>query len=108
MARADKSRTRGALELMDYHHGDMVDIWMEPSAKDMKGWRGPAEIASVNTQLGNVSVRVQGRTLDRQRNEVREHIHYLMFISIVYPDRFDIWLILKAFAEGLPPTPYEL
>eukprot|EP00973_Karenia_brevis_P022294 3067660-Karenia_brevis.AAC.1 len=67
--RAAKSKTRQATEIQELERGSLVDIWFEPTTKDQPGWRGPAGVASVNAQEGNVSVRYQGRTLDRRRAE---------------------------------------
>ncbi len=41
---------------------------------DVVGWRGPAEIISVNTDDGNFSVRIEGRTLIRRPQEVRLYV----------------------------------
>jgi len=68
--RAHKSKSRPAIELSGLKPKDLVEIWFEPSHKDLPGWRGPAEILSVNADDGNFSVRLQGRTLIRQNSEV--------------------------------------
>ena len=76
LARADGYNTRGAIQRQQFKEKDLVDIWFEPTNKDQKGWRGPAETLSVNSAEGNVSVRYQGRTLDRRSQEVRSHTLY--------------------------------
>ena len=58
LQRADDSKTRGAIERADHKQGDLVDIWFEPTTKDSKGWRGPAEVKSVNEEASNISVRM--------------------------------------------------
>ena len=69
------------MELAEYKVGDMVNIWFEPQ-KDQPGWRGPAELLSINADDGNYSVRIQGRTLLPQAKEVRPHIPY--FVDMMY------------------------
>ena len=75
LERVDRSNTRPAMELQEFKESDLVDIWFEPLNKDQKGWRGPAEILSINSKDGNYSVRMQGRTLNRQAREVRTPLH---------------------------------
>ena len=101
--RADKSKTRPATELAEWKQGQTVDIWFDPKDKDTPGWRGPSVISSVNAGEGNISVRYQGRTLDRQTSEVREHIPYFVFL-VQCSDKsnhFQIWIFLQLAAESL-------
>ena len=100
-ARADRSQTRGHINLQDFKPGDSVDIWFDPTAKDVKGWRGPAELKSINESEGNVSVRFQGRTLDRRNAEVRPHVAFLVYASMYLPELFSVWLYLKQYCQGL-------
>ena len=99
--RASRSKTRGAIELSQHSVGDLVDIWFEPANKDQKGWRGPAEIRSINADEGNFSVRFQGRTLDRRNQEVRPHLPYLVYASILQPHYFADWILLKEECQAL-------
>ena len=85
--RADKTNTRAAVERFEYKPDDNVDIWFEPSNKDQPGWRGPAAVLSVNAREGNITVRIQGRTLTRQIAEIREHIPYLVYSATILPDQ---------------------
>ena len=64
LQRADRHKTVAAQERSEYTVGQLVDIWYEPSHKDATGWRGPAQIASLNEGEGNITVRFQGRTLE--------------------------------------------
>ena len=43
--------------------GAMVDIWRKPDRKDQDGWRGPAEIISVDRHSGSATVQHQGLPL---------------------------------------------
>ena len=76
--RADRHKSRPALERFQYKPQALLDIWFEPTNKDSRGWRGPATVLSVQPDEGNITVRVQGRTIDRTTAEVREHISYLI------------------------------
>ena len=99
--RASNSNTRAALELTDFSVGDVVDIWFEPVHKDMRGWRGPAEILSVHAAEGNVNVRMQGRTLSRRAQEVRPHIPYFPVMMALQSEQMDDWYVLKKQCEDL-------
>ena len=101
MARADRHNTRPAIQRMQYKPRDLVDVWFEPSTKDQKGWRGPAEILSINADDGNVTVRIQGRTIDRQSSEVREHIPYLVFASALLEDQCKHLRFLQEYCMSL-------
>eukprot|EP00975_Prorocentrum_lima_P035211 7399197-Prorocentrum_lima.AAC.1 len=41
-SRALRSRTRQAVQVVDYQIGDQVELWKQPANKDLSGWRGPA------------------------------------------------------------------
>ena len=58
------SRTRPSAIVQDLKVGDLVDLYRQPPAKDMCGWRGPATVCNVlNLDHGTVDVTWQGRTL---------------------------------------------
>ena len=83
LARGDKRPQVVALQRAKYLPGELVDIWYDPPNEDTPGWRGPAQIASVQENEGNVIVRFQGKTLDRRQPEVRAHVPHLVYLSIV-------------------------
>jgi hypothetical protein len=101
MERANKHKTRPAVETMEHAAGNLVDIWFDPTTKDVSGWRGPAKIATVNTEEGNITVRYQGMSLDRQNSEVREHIPYLVFFSGLQQDRINHWHAIRDACEQM-------
>lgn len=105
LSRAANHNTRPALEQFKYKPGDMVDIWFEPATKDHRGWRGPATVSSVSAEEGHVTVRMQGRTIDRMAAEVREHIAYLVFASNIFDDHYN-HLILATHCFTTPHTFY--
>eukprot|EP00975_Prorocentrum_lima_P016458 3488581-Prorocentrum_lima.AAC.1 len=49
MGRALSSKTRAAVQLDDYHIGDIVELYRNPANKEVSGWRGPATIVHVDT-----------------------------------------------------------
>ena len=63
--------------------------------KDILGWRGFAQIASVKSGEGNVAVRFQGRTFDRRHQEVRVHVPYLVFQVIPIDPQQRQWSIVR-------------
>ena len=89
--RLGRSQTRSALEHLDLNASDLVDIWFDPTNKNQSGWRGPAEVKTVNASEGNASVRIQGRTLDRQRNHVRHHVPYFIMCFLMRPSMQIHW-----------------
>ena len=62
LARGDKRNMIAAMETPEHKPGDLVDIWYDPPRKGTPGWRGPAQIATVNKGGGNITVRSQGET----------------------------------------------
>ena len=89
------------MEILDLKPDDLLDIWFEPTTKDQSGWRGPAAVKSVQAAEGNASVRIQGRTLDRQRNEIRAHVPYFIMAFLLRPASANQWYIIVAFVETL-------
>ena len=83
--------------------GQQVDFWLKPPKSTEDGWRGPAEILSVNEEDGNLTVRMQGRTIDRQGSEAREHIPYFIFASAFLSDQFSHLRFLQATCEQQSP-----
>ena len=89
------------MQRADYLPGDLVDIRYDPPNKDTPGWRGPAQIASVQADEGNVTVRFQGKTLDRRQQEVRVHVPYLVYLSTVLDHKAHQFGIIKRETENL-------
>lgn len=54
--------------------GGSVDVYHDPAAKDLVGWRGPCDVVN-NTKhtKGKLSVEWQSRTITVPLNEVRPH-----------------------------------
>ena len=77
--RANRHQIVAAQEHSEYQPKGLVDIWYEPTNKEVSGWRGPAQVAAVNRGEGNIAVRFQGRTLHRRPQEVRHHVPYLVY-----------------------------
>eukprot|EP00975_Prorocentrum_lima_P015263 3234863-Prorocentrum_lima.AAC.1 len=44
-----RSKTRQAVLVIDYHIGDQIEFWEQPSNKDLSGWRGPATVVNVQS-----------------------------------------------------------
>ena len=45
---ADRSRTRPAVQTLDLKPGDLVEFYRDPPNKDVSGWRGPAQVVSLD------------------------------------------------------------
>ena len=101
LVRADKHSIRPAAELLQFSPGELCDIWFEFLNKHQSGWRGPSEVLSVNAAEGNVSVPIQGRTLNRRISEIREHIPYLVFAGIVRSEDLLVMFHLQHSTESL-------
>ena len=100
MDRADRYNTRPAIERQEYKVGDLVDLWYEPLNKDKSGWRGPGKVHSLQPNEGVVTVRYQGRSLDRRAQEVRPHIPHLVFFSM-RRHHHDHWKYVRCATEDL-------
>ena len=101
--RAERTKTRGAVELRDWKVGEAVDIWFDPTNKDQPGWRGPATITGIHPEEGNLSVKIQGRTLKRMNQEVRPHIAYLTCMMAMFAGTTADFHRLQEFVEGMRP-----
>ena len=101
LSRADSANSRATVELSEMQPGCLVDIWFEPSNKDVKGFRGPAQVATVQPAENQITVRYQGRSLDRRAQEVRHHIPYLVFVSCLYDELLGMWEQLRDHCESL-------
>eukprot|EP00975_Prorocentrum_lima_P041769 8777386-Prorocentrum_lima.AAC.1 len=61
---ATNNRTRPVVQLLNLDWGDKVDFWRGPPSKDLTGWRGPGEVASLDRlDEGVIEVRWHGRVL---------------------------------------------
>jgi len=101
MERAHKHKTRKAVEILELQPGSVVDLWFDQTTKDVPGWRGPAKVATINTEEGNITVRYQGRSIDRQNSEIREHIPYLVFFSGLHDTLIHHWYVIRDWCEAL-------
>ena len=70
--------------------GSEVDIWRAPDRKDEDGWRGPAELLSLERIAGSAIVRYQGQPLLVPLRQIRKHILTPFFVhSIRHADPDD-------------------
>lgn len=65
------------------------------------GWRAPVQIAFVNCGDGSITVRFQGRTLDRRRQEARVQVPYLIYTLLVIDPKHCHWSVAREEAESL-------
>lgn len=77
----------------------MVDVWYDFPNGDAPGWRGPAQIVSVNLDKGGLAARVQGKTFVRRHQGVIVHVFYLVCSSFVVPDRSHQWDVARREVE---------
>eukprot|EP00971_Amphidinium_carterae_P350498 6491579-Amphidinium_carterae.2 len=84
-----------------FPRGTKVDIWFEPSNKDITGWKGPAEVQLCQPDRGQVTVKWQGRVLDRRAAEVRPHVIYLLNEGSALPLE-NAWSCLRSILESRP------
>ena len=92
-----------SLERFENRPGDLVDVWYEPTRNDHGGWRGPAEIKTINEEEARIIVRFQGRSFDRRLQEVRAHVPYFIYLfdhSLAYATT-DAWKIIVGFVEHM-------
>ena len=88
-------------ERAEHQPGDLVDVWYDPPNKDIPGWKGPAQIVSVNIGEGNVTVRFQARTLNRRHLEVGIHVPYLVYMLALIDSKHKEWSVVRREVENL-------
>ena len=68
--------------------GTICDIWRQPDRKDEDGWRGPAEIISIERLAGSAIVKHQGQPLIVPLHHIRKHAlqDYFLTLIIQQPD----------------------
>ena len=76
-AMRDRPRTENSGR---YTVGQAVDVYRKPPRKDLRGWRGPASLISLDGQ-GMATVRWQGTLSDDPLNLVRPHVHLVGCVS---------------------------
>eukprot|EP00971_Amphidinium_carterae_P149201 2958405-Amphidinium_carterae.3 len=60
ISRANRHPSTPTITDESYKHGDLVDIWLEPTDKDQSGWRGPAKVMQCLPAEGAVVSKWQG------------------------------------------------
>ena len=68
--------------------GQAVDIWRQPARKDEDGWRGPAELISVERKAGSGIVRHNGQLLLIPLQQLRKHKLLTFFIDMVLHSQY--------------------
>eukprot|EP00971_Amphidinium_carterae_P018911 372341-Amphidinium_carterae.1 len=99
--RAHRHHTTATLTDASYPRGTPVDIWFEPTNKDITGWKGPAEVLLCQPEKGQVTVKWQGRILDRRAAEIRPHVIYLINDGGLLP-LADSWTCMRTTLEAFP------
>ena len=83
MKRALDARTTPAIQDLELETGDLVDVYRQPPAKDMPGWRGPCTVVSAaSPDTGHITVRWQGRDMSVRVADLRRAILFACFLSI--------------------------
>ena len=75
--RANRSRTRPAIQMQELQPGDLVDFHRPPDTKDDSGWRGPAKVLSIEDDHANVQW--QQRPLQVRAADLRRALVYMLF-----------------------------
>jgi hypothetical protein len=79
MRMAENSKTRMSGELLGLEPEDQVDLYRKPARKDLSGWRGPAEIVSVNDiPRGMISLKWGGKVINARVQDARKH--FMIFL----------------------------
>ena len=101
LVRGDQINHIAAIERPERQPGDLVDISYDLFNTHIPGWRGPAQIATVNEGEGNAAARPQGKTLDRRQQEVRARVPYLIYLSVVLGHGIHQWKVGRREAESM-------
>lgn len=82
MQRADQSKSRLPAQAADYQTGEAVDVWRQPSQKDLTGWRGPCTIVSTHdADQGYLDIKWQGRVMSARLQDIRRSLS--LFVGLV-------------------------
>ena len=58
-----------------------MDYFRKPAAKDISGWFGPATVADLShASRGIISIRHSGRLMECRVQDVRRHLHFLVYL----------------------------
>ena len=101
LARAGRHQTTPTLTPASYTPGALVDIWYDPIHKDSSGWRGPAEVQVVQDSHGVITVKWQGKILNRRLAETRPHLTYAVLDLPLWP-LGEAWHTLRSILITLP------
>ena len=86
LKRAAHTQTRVAGQLLDLAPGTAVDIYREPKSKDLSGWRGPAEVISVqHLSEGYIDCKWGGRALSVRVADIRKSLVYVQLLDVQDP-----------------------
>ena len=100
--RAEESKTRVSLQALDLRAGDHVEIWRQPSQKDLTGWRGPCIVVSAHdVDSGYIDVKWQGRVMSARIPDVRKCI---LFIGLVDSGDLPIQVIRRHLLSVTSPS----
>ena len=95
---AERTKSRPSAAMSGAQIGQMVEIWRQPTTKDLVGWRGPCRIVSVNQiEHGLIEVEWQGRTMSCRLSDVRASTLLVLLISepVGTP-----WQVVVSFLKG--------
>lgn len=76
----------------------------DPPNTDTFGWRGPARIVTVNVRDDNITVRFQGKQLDRRHQRVHMHVPFLVYSSAVIPSKFHQRDAVRRDVDNMPTS----
>lgn len=103
--RALHSKTRLAVEQLEFEPGDLVDFWRNPATKDESGWRGPARVVEPGDRGGDESsattVQWQGSMLQVRTQDLRRALVYCALIAFPTAEAQYPRDLIVSFAEGL-------
>ena len=83
-----QQRLAQAIKIKQHKHGQdlllpgtTVDYWRDPQRKDENGWRGPAELLSLERTAGSAIIKHQGQPLIMPLHQLRRHVLYSFFAT---------------------------
>ena len=80
---AERTKTRLSAEHLDLRSGDLIDVFRDPSRKDLSGWRGPATV--INVDEGTVNLKWGNRTMTARIQDTRRHVLLVYFLDYGSP-----------------------
>ena len=107
LGRALNARTTMSAENMNLRVGEEIDFFRPQGTKDASGWFGPAVVIDISKATrGVITLRFQGQVTEAMVQNVRRHLHSLVYQAAALRRPFhhtNVWETIAKVPEQLAP-----